>query len=61
MPHGFLCKFDVDLELPERYFEIMLARMAADPRLGTFSGKPYYHNRAGALSPSSAATRARSG
>ena len=51
VPHDFLCKFDVDLELPERYFEIMLARMAADPRLGTFSGKPCYHNRAGAPRP----------
>ena len=37
--HDFICKFDVDLELPERYFELMLARMAADPRLGTCSGK----------------------
>ena len=41
--HDFICKFDVDLELPERYFETMLERMAADPRLGTFSGKAYYH------------------
>lgn len=49
--HDFICKFDVDLELPERYFEIMLERMAADPRLGTFSGKPWYHNRAGRLVP----------
>ena len=51
VPHDFICKFDVDLELPERYFERMLARMAADPRLGTFSGKPWYHNRAGTLVP----------
>ena len=51
VPHDFICKFDVDLELPERYFEIMLAKMAADPRLGTFSGKPWYHNRAGTLVP----------
>jgi hypothetical protein len=51
VPHDFVCKFDVDLELPERYFEIMLAKMAADPRLGAFSGKPWYHNRAGTLVP----------
>lgn len=51
VPHDFVCKFDVDLELPERYFETMLAKMAADPRLGTFSGKPWYHNRAGTLVP----------
>lgn len=38
----FLCKLDLDLELPPRYFEIMLERMAADPRLGTCSGKAYF-------------------
>jgi poly-beta-1,6-N-acetyl-D-glucosamine synthase len=51
VPHDFICKFDVDLELPPRYFELMLARMAADPRLGTVSGKPWYRNRAGRLVP----------
>lgn len=40
--YDFLCKFDVDLELAPRYFEILLDRMAADPRLGTCSGKAYY-------------------
>ena len=61
VPHDFICKFDVDLELPERYFEIMLARMAADPRLGTCSGKAYYrHPRPARRSASSAATRPRS-
>lgn len=44
VPYDFICKFDVDLELPERYFEIMLERMASDPRLGTCSGKPYYRH-----------------
>ncbi|MCB9897840.1 MAG: glycosyltransferase family 2 protein [Planctomycetes bacterium] len=38
----FLCKLDMDLDVPPRYFEILLARMAADPRLGTCSGKPYH-------------------
>ena len=48
--YDFICKFDVDLELPERYFEVMLERMAADPALGTCSGKAYYrHPRTGAL------------
>jgi biofilm PGA synthesis N-glycosyltransferase PgaC len=51
VPYDFICKFDVDLELPPRYFETMLARMAADPRLGTFSGKPFYHNASGAYVP----------
>lgn len=38
----FLCKLDLDLDLPPRYFEILLERMANEPRLGTCSGKPYY-------------------
>jgi hypothetical protein len=47
--YDFICKFDVDLELPERYFEVLLERMAADPLLGTCSGKSYYrHPRTGA-------------
>ncbi|APX14337.1 glycosyltransferase family 2 protein [Tateyamaria omphalii] len=40
--YEYLCKLDVDLDLPPRYFEILLDRMAADPRLGTASGKAYY-------------------
>ena len=42
--HDFLCKFDVDLDLPPRYFEIMLRRMDADPFLGTCSGKSFYRH-----------------
>jgi poly-beta-1,6-N-acetyl-D-glucosamine synthase len=38
----YLCKLDVDLVLPPRYFELLMRRMAAEPRLGTCSGKPYY-------------------
>lgn len=37
----YLCKLDLDLDLPRRYFEILIQRMEADPRLGTFSGKPW--------------------
>jgi glycosyltransferase involved in cell wall biosynthesis len=37
----YLCKLDLDLELPPRYFEILMNKMEADPRLGTCSGKPY--------------------
>jgi biofilm PGA synthesis N-glycosyltransferase PgaC len=37
----FICKLDLDLDLPPRYFEILLDKMDADPRLGTCSGKPY--------------------
>jgi len=38
----YLCKLDLDLELPKRYFELLMQRMEAEPRLGTCSGKPYY-------------------
>ena len=38
----YLCKFDLDLDLPPRYFEILMERMEANPRLGTSSGKPYF-------------------
>jgi glycosyltransferase involved in cell wall biosynthesis len=45
----YLCKLDLDLVLPPRYFELLIARMEADPRLGTTSGKPYFHSRTGAV------------
>jgi glycosyltransferase involved in cell wall biosynthesis len=38
----YLCKLDLDLDLPARYFELLMERMEADPRLGTTSGKPYF-------------------
>ena len=37
----YLTKLDLDLDLPPRYFETLLERMEADPRIGTCSGKPY--------------------
>lgn len=49
-PYPYLCKLDLDLELPPRYFETLLERMEAEPRLGTCSGKPYFrHPRSGVL------------
>ena len=41
-PVEFVCKLDVDLILPPRYFERLLEEMAKDERLGSASGKPYY-------------------
>jgi biofilm PGA synthesis N-glycosyltransferase PgaC len=38
----YLCKLDLDLDLPPRYFELLMERMDANPRLGTASGKPYF-------------------
>ncbi|MDA8586935.1 glycosyltransferase family 2 protein [Rhodobacteraceae bacterium] len=46
--YPYLCKLDLDLDLPPRYFEALLERMEADPRIGTCSGKPYIQ-RDGAL------------
>lgn len=43
--YEFVCKLDLDLELPARYFELLIARMRAEPRLGTCSGKPYFTAR----------------
>jgi hypothetical protein len=40
--YAYLCKLDLDLDLPPRYFEILIQRMEANPRIGTCSGKPYY-------------------
>jgi len=40
----YLCKLDVDLELPPRYFEVLMERMEAEPRLGTCSGKPWFNH-----------------
>jgi len=37
----YLGKLDLDLDLPPRYFEELIGRMEADPRIGTCSGKPY--------------------
>jgi biofilm PGA synthesis N-glycosyltransferase PgaC len=41
-PSEFVCKLDVDLILPPRYFERLLEEMARDERLGSISGKPYF-------------------
>lgn len=41
-PVDFVCKLDVDLILPPRYFERLLEEMEADHRLGSVSGKPYF-------------------
>jgi len=38
----FLCKLDLDLHLPPRYFSILMDRMESEPRRGSFSGKPYF-------------------
>jgi len=44
--YAYVCKLDLDLELPPRYFEILMDRMEADPRIGTCSGKAYFRTPA---------------
>jgi len=39
---SFLCKLDLDLIMPSRYFETLINRMQENPRLGNCSGKPYF-------------------
>src|SRR6267378_6140910 len=43
--YDYLCKLDLDLRLPPRYFEILAERMAANPRIATCSGKAYVEAR----------------
>jgi poly-beta-1,6-N-acetyl-D-glucosamine synthase len=38
----YVCKLDLDLDLPPRYFEILMRRMESNPRIGTASGKPWF-------------------
>jgi biofilm PGA synthesis N-glycosyltransferase PgaC len=38
----YVCKLDLDLHLPSRYFAMLMDRMEAEPRLGCCSGKPYF-------------------
>jgi len=39
----YVCKLDLDLELPPTYFETLMQRMEAEPRIGSCSGKAYFH------------------
>ena len=39
--YNYLCKLDLDLRLPLRYFEILMDRMNANQRIATCSGKAY--------------------
>jgi len=39
--YDYLCKLDLDLRLPPRYFETLMERMEANPCIATCSGKAY--------------------
>src|SRR5262249_16822336 len=46
----YVCKLDMDLDLPPRYFELLIERMEENPRIGTSSGKPWFiHPQSGAF------------
>jgi poly-beta-1,6-N-acetyl-D-glucosamine synthase len=48
----YVCKLDMDLDLPVRYFELLIERMEGNPRVGTTSGKPWFVlPQSGALVP----------
>lgn len=38
----FICKLDLDLDLPLRYYEILMERMEQNHLIGTCSGKAYF-------------------
>ncbi|MEM1355053.1 MAG: glycosyltransferase family A protein [Planctomycetota bacterium] len=40
--YDYVCKLDLDLDLPHGYFEQIMRRMENEPRLGTASGKAYF-------------------
>ncbi|MEM6681567.1 MAG: glycosyltransferase family A protein [Pseudomonadota bacterium] len=41
----YLCKLDLDLTLPDGYFDRLITKMEADPQLGTCSGKAFFKNK----------------
>jgi len=43
----YVCKFDLDLDLPRSYFQTLMEKMRQDPRIGTASGKPWFSGAAG--------------
>lgn len=47
--YDFLCKLDLDLRLPPKYFQILINRMMNNPHLGTCSGKAYVYDHRGML------------
>ena len=47
----YICKLDLDLDLPRRYFELAMNWMEGHPRIGTCSGKPYFYRDGNPSSP----------
>jgi glycosyltransferase involved in cell wall biosynthesis len=47
--YEYVCKLDLDLDLPPGYFAELIDRMEGQVRLGSCSGKPYARRRNGEL------------
>jgi glycosyltransferase involved in cell wall biosynthesis len=47
--YTYLCKLDLDLEIPSTYFAAVIHEMEMTPRLANFSGKPYLRMQDGRL------------
>ncbi len=45
--YDYLCKLDLDLKLPPRYFELLMDRMETNSRIATCSGKAYIYKGGG--------------
>jgi biofilm PGA synthesis N-glycosyltransferase PgaC len=45
--YDYVCKLDGDLGLPERYFELLMEHMEANPLMGNMSGKTYIPTESG--------------
>jgi biofilm PGA synthesis N-glycosyltransferase PgaC len=39
--YEYVCKLDLDLRIPNQYFETVLNEFGSETNLGTYSGKPY--------------------
>ncbi|MEO1614808.1 MAG: glycosyltransferase [Planctomycetota bacterium] len=40
--YKYICKLDLDLDLPRVYFQRLIEKMESNPRIGTCSGKPFF-------------------
>ena len=45
--YDYVCKLDLDLDLPTGYFEGLMRKMEGDARLGTCSGKAWFEDPSG--------------
>lgn len=48
--YDYVCKLDLDLRLPPRYFELLMAKMEGNSRIGSCSGKSYIEENGNLIS-----------